>query len=278
MNVSDKDITYISQQRQLADIYISKSGINNTNNNSLSQSFYEEIKNNALYNEYLFKKFNSFTDYVDSQSNINTDTGKKLDYMLEYIIEGSMSDLSNLNGVITKLSLIRQGANMTHLITNHKKKNEAFAMAMSLVGFSGNMAIVKSAQYTIMAAWAYAESLVDVRKLCLGQKIELIKNDSAWEISLDKLLKMDWLNNTYIKDSNIQSGLDYNEYLRLLLMARPQKEKLYRTMVAMEIRMEELGVASFRMEDYICSAECEIEFYLNKVNKVYKKQLYYGYS
>ena len=35
MNVSDKDITYISQQRQLADIYISKSGINNTNNNSL---------------------------------------------------------------------------------------------------------------------------------------------------------------------------------------------------------------------------------------------------
>ena len=89
---------------------------------------------------------------------------------------------------------------------------------------------------------------------------------------------MDWLNNTYIKDSNIQSGLDYNEYLRLLLMARPQKEKLYRTMVAMEIRMEELGVASFRMEDYICSAECEIEFYLNKVNKVYKKQLYYGYS
>jgi len=129
-----------------------------------------------------------------------------------------------------------------------------------------------------MAAWAYAESLVDVRKLCLGQKIELIKNDSAWEISLDKLLKMDWLNNTYIKDSNIQSGLDYNEYLRLLLMARPQKEKLYRTMVAMEIRMEELGVASFRMEDYICSAECEIEFYLNKVNKVYKKQLYYGYS
>ena len=278
MNVSDKDITYISQQRQLADIYISKSGINNTNNNSLSQSFYEEVKNNALYNEYLFKKFNSFTDYVDSQSNINTDTGKKLDYMLEYIIEGSMSDLSNLNGVITKLSLIRQGANMTHLITNHKKKNEAFAMAMSLVGFSGNMAIVKSAQYTIMAAWAYAESLVDVRKLCLGQKIELIKNDSAWEISLDKLLKMDWLNNTYIKDSNIQSGLDYNEYLRLLLMARQQKEKLYRTMVAMEIRMEELGVASFRMEDYICSAECEIEFYLNKVNKVYKKQLYYGYS
>ena len=129
-----------------------------------------------------------------------------------------------------------------------------------------------------MAAWAYAESLVDVRKLCLEQKIELIKNDSAWEISLDKLLKMDWLNNTYIKDSNIQSGLDYNEYLRLLLMARPQKEKLYRTMVAMEIRMEELGVASFRMEDYICSAECEIEFYLNKVNKVYKKQLYYGYS
>ena len=82
MNVSDKDITYISQQRQLADIYISKSGINNTNNNSLSQSFYEEVKNNALYNEYLFKKFNSFTDYVDSQSNINTDTGKKPDYIL----------------------------------------------------------------------------------------------------------------------------------------------------------------------------------------------------
>ncbi len=289
MNISDKDVTYISEQRHLADVYNNKNKSDNylssnttsdlgSNNVSIAKSFYEDIKNNELYNEYLFKKFNSFTDYVDSKSNVNTDTDKKLDYVLEYIIEGDMSDSFNLNGVIMKLSLIRQGANMAHLITDSKKKNEAFAMAMSLVGFSGNMAIVKSAQYVIMAVWSYAESLVDVRKLCCGQKVELIKDSNSWELSLDSLLKMDWLNNKYSKDTNTKRGLDYNSYLRLLLIAQPQRQKLYRTMSAMEIKMEELGVSGFRMEDYICSAECEIEFYLNKVNKSYKKQLYYGYS
>ncbi len=278
MNVSDKDVTYISQQRALSDTYNNRYISSDSTNQALSQAFYQDIKNNALYNEYLFKKFNSFTDYVDSQSNVNTDTGKKLDYILEYILEGTMSDLFNLNGVITKLSLIRQGANMTHLITDTHKKNEAFAMAMSLVGFSGNMAIVKSAQYIIMAVWSYAESLVDVKKLCCGQKVELIKSNASWEVALNSLLKMDWLNNTYSKDTQATNGLDYKAYLRMLLMVQPQKEKLYRTMTAMEIRMEELGVSDFRMEDYICSAECELEFYLNKVNRSYKKQLYYGYS
>ena len=151
-------------------------------------------------------------------------------------------------------------------------------MALSLVGFSGNAAIVKAAQYTIMAVWAYAEALLDVRKLCRGQKLELVKTDDTWEISLGNLLEMNWLNNDISDSASSQKGLGYKDYLRILLLTESQSSKLIRTMSAMEIRMEELGCQGFRMKDYICSAECNIEFVINSINQTYIRNFEYGYS
>lgn len=278
MDISDKDIQNISSQSQLAHEYVSKAGIKGSRQQRWADGLIENVRNQALYNEYVMDKFNSFTDYVSDDGKVNTDTGKKLDYMTEFIITGKKSDMANLNSVITKLSLIRQGADMTYLITNPEKKNEAFAMALSLVGFSGNAAIIKAAQYTIMAVWAYAEALLDVRKLCRGQKLELVKTDDTWEISLGNLLEMNWLNNDISDNASSQKGLGYKDYLRILLLTESQSSKLIRTMSAMEIRMEELGCQGFRMKDYICSAECNIEFVINSINQTYIRNFEYGYS
>ena len=278
MDISDKDIQNISSQSQLAHEYVSKAGSKGSRQQRWADGLIENVRNQALYNEYVMDKFNSFTDYVSDDGKVNTDTGKKLDYMTEFIITGKKSDRANLNSVITKLSLIRQGADMTYLITNPEKKNKAFAMALSLVGFSGNAAIVKAAQYTIMAVWAYAEALLDVRKLCRGQKLELVKTDDTWEISLGNLLEMNWLNNDISDSASSKKGLGYKDYLRILLLTESQSSKLIRTMSAMEIRMEELGCQGFRMKDYICSAECNIEFVINSINQTYIRNFEYGYS
>ena len=77
--------------------------------------------------------------------------------MLEYILYGKTSDEENLQQGMTELSLMREGVNMAYLLTDSEKKAEAYAVATSLVGFTGNMAAVKAAQYVILGVWAYGE-------------------------------------------------------------------------------------------------------------------------
>lgn len=69
-----------------------------------------------------------------------------------------------------KLSGIRTGINLAYLITDQSKKAEAYSLAATALGFTGNMAIIKAGQYLVLSVWAYAEAVVDLRKLYSGEK------------------------------------------------------------------------------------------------------------
>ena len=48
-------------------------------------------------------------------------------------------------------------------------------IATSLAGFSGNPAVVKIVQIGVVAAWAYVESILDLRTLLSGGKFHSLK-------------------------------------------------------------------------------------------------------
>jgi len=101
-------------------------------------------------------EFASYTDYLKEDKTLETQTQKQLDYMLEYILYGKTSDEENLQQGMTELSLMREGVNMAYLLTDSEKKAEAYAVATSLVGFTGNMAAVKSGavcHFRCMGIW-----------------------------------------------------------------------------------------------------------------------------
>lgn len=131
-----------------------------------NDSAFNKTADALLMNEYLMTKFNSYTDYLDKDSNEND----CLDYTLEYIIGGENSDKDNLEQVMLKLSGIRTGINLAYLITDQSKKAEAYSLAATALGFTGNMAIIKAGQYLVLSVWAYAEAVVDLRKLYSGEK------------------------------------------------------------------------------------------------------------
>jgi hypothetical protein len=258
--ISDKKISYSEMATQLTNV-------------NQSVHITEKMQDNIIYNEYLFIKFNSYTDYVGKESSLKLDTGKLLDYMVEYILCGNNSDSENISSIITKLSLVREGVNMAYLMTDNSKKNEAFVVATELVGFTGNMAVIKAAQYLIMAAWAYGESVVELKQLYQGGKIPVIKNTSNWQLSLENLLKMKF----FADNDEQEKGMSYEDCLRLLLLIEKTEQKYYRTMGAVEVRMMELGYQEFRMKNYICSATATVKLRIKTLRQSYIRNVQYSY-
>ena len=263
---------------------ISKTSDKDNESNSYKQNYAQSAKDLFMYCEYIIEHFPCFMDKNEWSC---------IFYPLEYIIAGSHSDRENINSIVIKLSFIREGINMSHLLLDSKKRSEAFVLASSLVGFTGNAAVIKAAQYLIMGVWAYGESLMDVRRLYKGEELPIIKTASDWKMSLDNLFAMNFDNDGFedmdtenVKDrgrlQRLSEGkMNYLDYLEMLLMSVGDKEKNYRAMTAMELKMISMGHSDFRMRSQIYEAVGTVTVELKKKNNiasgVYEKTVNYGY-
>lgn len=286
-DISDKTIEYDN----LADSVVTGTACDDISNLSIRS---------ALVNEYIISRFQNYTDYIDSENKGTKDIlseDRLLDYETEYILCGGKSDKDNLCEVITKLSHIREGANLLYLITDSQKKNECFTLAVQILGYTGNMVLIKAAQYLIMTLWAYAESIVELRGLYSGESISIIKNAGNWETDINGLINpgrenissgsVQWLKNAGKnrkgtvqqddKETDEILSLDYAGYLRILLLMQNGTTRNARVMSAMELVMVALGHNDFRMKDYIYEADGTATFAYVKNGQQYTQKLSYSY-
>lgn len=286
-DISDKTIEYDN----LADSVVTGTACDDISNLSIRS---------ALVNEYIISRFQNYTDYIDSENKGTKDIlseDRLLDYETEYILCGGKSDKDNLCEVITKLSHIREGANLLYLITDSQKKNECFTLAVQILGYTGNMVLIKAAQYLIMTLWAYAESIVELRGLYSGESISIIKNAGNWETDINGLINLgrenissgsvQWLKNSGKnrkgtvqpddKETDEILSLDYAGYLRILLLMQNGTTRNARVMSAMELVMVALGHNDFRMKDYIYEADGTATFAYVKNGQQYTQKLSYSY-
>lgn len=286
-DISDKTIEYDN----LADSVVTGTACDDISNLSIRS---------ALVNEYIISRFQNYTDYIDSENKGTKDIlseDRLLDYETEYILCGGKSDKDNLCEVITKLSHIREGANLLYLITDSQKKNECFTLAVQILGYTGNMVLIKAAQYLIMTLWAYAESIVELRGLYSGESISIIKNAGNWETDINGLINLgrenissgsvQWLKNAGKnrkgtvqpddKETDEILSLDYAGYLRILLLMQNGTTRNARVMSAMELVMVALGHNDFRMKDYIYEADGTATFVYVKNGQQYTQKLSYSY-
>lgn len=286
-DISDKTIEYDN----LADRVVTGTACDDISNLSIRS---------ALVNEYIISRFQNYTDYIDSKNKGTKDIlseDRLLDYETEYILCGGKSDKDNLCEVITKLSHIREGANLLYLITDSQKKNECFTLAVQIFGYTGNMVLIKAAQYLIMTLWAYAESIVELRGLYSGESISIIKNAGDWETDINGLINLgrenissgsvQWLKNAGKnrkgtvqpddKETDEILSLDYAGYLRILLLMQNGTTRNARVMSSMELVMVALGHNDFRMKDYIYEADGTATFAYVKNGQQYTQKLSYSY-
>lgn len=272
--ISDKTIDY----SDLADTCVSGSyGGDGISNIDIRQ---------ALVSEYIISRYAGYTDYIEKNDRA---VGRLLDYEIEYILCGRQSDKDNLNEVLFKLILIREGLNLSYLVTDVQKKNECFGLALQLLGYTGNMVLIKAAQYFIMSIWAYAESVMELRELYAGESIATVKNADNWITDINTVISSGaaGLKTSLFSDKNKAgketgstagyNSLDYMDYMRILLLIKDRTARNAGIMSAMELVMIALGHEDFRMKEYIYEASGTAVFIYVKNGQTYSQKLEYSY-
>lgn len=183
----------------------------------------------AMYIEYLSEMFADFNDKLSTSEGFN--------YQLEYCIAGKETDEANMKFVVNRLLLIREAANFTYLMNDSNKKSQALAVAAGLVGASGIQPLVEAVKYAILLAWAYAESIMDIRNLLSGGSTALVKTADNWKLGIENLAGITSAGSGPVQE---KYGLDYTSYLKLLLMFQTKEELVMRGMDLVELKMRQI--------------------------------------
>lgn len=236
----------LSEQAINPDNYVSYRTLNKGTGAACGDAAFSVV-DEVLFGEYLIEKCG---DYRNPSAN------GALQYELEYLLAGKSSDMENLRWVAGRLILLREAANVMYLYSDSTKVSEADVLAWSLAIVSLEPSLQPLIKHSILLAWAYAESVLDVRRLFSGEKVPLLKSRETWRLSLEYML--DYVTHLGEKDE-AQDGLDYEDYLRLLLLLENEDTKTMRFMDVIEMNMRKLeGNESFRMDGCMDAVRAEV--------------------
>lgn len=194
--------------------------------------------------------------YFSCQGGVGTGgcSSHALDYELEYCIGGKDTDSQNLEQAVIRLLLIREAGNFSTIMQDSGKQALALEMAAAAVGFTGIPPLIQAVQIGILLAWSYMESILDVRHLLAGGKVPLIKEVSEWQSDVS-------LGQKALEKGTKQQeerGLDYREYLQILLLSVKEDTLVCRAMDVMEQNIRLLpGEEKFSMDHMIQGIEAE---------------------
>lgn len=187
------------------------------------------------------------------------DCDKVLDYEREYIIAGKGSDEQNLSKTAGEILMLRTGMSMVHILSDYEKRNKAYIAAASIVGFTGMDAMVRIVQYSIIAAWAYEDACVDVALLLAGKKVPYIKNNASMNVSFAEMpLFGRELIKKKIMESDCVKGMDYDDYINALLLARKTDLKTCRAMDIIQYNIKKNYSGRFSFQDALYAAAVKI--------------------
>ncbi len=192
--------------------------------------------NELVFEAYLFEK----CGYYGHESNKSL-----LKYQIEYIMAGRDTDWKNLEYVAKRLLIWREVANFTYILTDSQKVSLAQALALTLAAVAKNPELAEPVKYTILLAWAYVESLQDVKTLLSGGRVPIFKTASDWKTGIECLLNV---RGSLTADSGGR-GLNYKDYLQIMLFLENKEKRTFRAMDIMEMDIRRTpGNGQFRMD------------------------------
>ncbi len=207
----------------------------------------------VLLSEYVLKNFGNLRTVKEESA---------LDYEAEYVVVGKGSDRENLEAVLADIVLIRSSMNLISLLKDEQKKSEALALATAIIGFTGQPIFIEIVKYVILSTWALAESIADAKALVDGKKVPTIKSAAQWNVSIAGLKNF---GSEQIVSRDCESGLAYEDYLRLLLVTQNTGKQCFRDMDIIQANMCKREHADFRFKDCIASIKIETAFRANQV-------------
>lgn len=209
-----------------------------------------------LFGEYILQHCGNFS---------GTKPCEGLVYQVEYILQGNNSDVANLKGVVHKLLMMREAANLLHLYQDDAKRAQAQAAAGAIASLLLLPQAAPAVEQILLVCWAYAESILDVRGLLAGEKVPVLKEGASWQLSLSNIPRL--FDGADDLRKNSEKGMSYQDYLRILLGLRNSRQKMAGCvdMIEMGMRAEE-AKSNFRIDCCLYTAEAEFTFKAGRGN------------
>lgn len=199
----------------------------------------ETLPELLLFDEYILEKCSFYGEELDKSH---------MKYQVEYILAGKDNDLDNLKSIASRLLLIREAANVAYLFADSGKRAQASALAATVSAVLLLPELQLLLEYSILFAWAFAESVYDVRSLFDGGKVPILKAESTWHTDIGALFEAA----AGESGGKSETGLSYEDYLRVLLKMTDTNIKTMRLldMVELDIR-KTAGNQNFRIDGCI---------------------------
>lgn len=177
-----------------------------------------------------------------------------LAYEVEYILQQQTSDRENLKRTARELLMMREAANAAFLFGS-SLRNEAKAAASVIASLLLMPEIADAVEAVILFAWAYAESVKDIRILFKGDKVPVMKSESSWNTPFSQLLTY----RSHLDSYRAESGWSYRDYLGALLVLHGADRAAAGLMDVMESDIRRTpGNEGFRLDGLIDGMEAEI--------------------
>lgn len=189
-----------------------------------------------LFLAYLFEKCGYYGEKKENSL---------LQYQIEYIIAGKDTDWQNLEQVAKRLLHWREVSNVLYILSDSAKIAEAEAMALALTAVMMCPELAEPVKYTILYAWAYVESLQDVKTLLRGGRVPIFKTSADWKTGINSIKNV----KGSLSEGEEGRGLNYKEYLEVMLFLTDSRDRTFRTMDIMEMDIRQTpGNAAFRLD------------------------------
>ncbi len=208
----------------------------------------DSVQNELLFDQYLRWKMSSF---------INDLSHSSCSYELEYILNGKNTDQANFRDTVFKLFTIREAADTMAVFKDSSKKAQCKTLAGVVAFILCNPEIVDPLTDMLLFTWGFAESVVDVRTLLKGGKVPLMKTGD--EFSIQHIGQLVLFLKLPVSGAGTGKGLDYGDYLTMLLAAGNKDKKVMRAMDVIEMNMRtKNGNKGFRMDACIDYAMADV--------------------
>lgn len=201
----------------------------------------------TLFQYYLVKHFSCYGEKKHEAG---------MDYELEYVLCGCSSDKENLVKTVECLLAVREVENLISISMDSHKVSEVKAMAAAASTVILHPELEELISYGIMAAWAYVESVLDVRLLLRGGKVPLMKTSAEWTSDIREIHRYF---DTEIKAKDCEKGISYKGYLFALLTLKNQKEIAFRSLDLMEESLHQnKDYSGAKLDHFLVEASLEV--------------------
>lgn len=204
---------------------VSKEKVNIELPSQINKSKYGKKSLDPISKLAISEYFGRYTDCFTDSASIASES---INYEMEYIVTGLKNDRDALSGAVLELILLRTGFNMVHIFSDSSKMAQVRELATVIMGIFALPPLIPIMMFLIINVWSFAESIIDVRSLLSGNKVDLYKSGADWKLSLNNLFNFLNVYKELSEENKSEKGFTYKSYLKILIALVDDKKRNFR--------------------------------------------------